>query len=631
MKFLKNLASSFFCISLLGTIVNAQSLPDSILKTLKPSHPRLLVNSLADFEDIKKRSEKDEFLRLSVKNLIRNADSLLTAPILSYEFLDHLRMEIRKVTYHSYCLSMAYRLTGEKKYADRLWLDLEAVSKFPDWNPRHFLDCGWVTQAVAISYDWLYDVWTPTQKRILKQQILSKGLLEGLVYYDKRLNPNVFDWTAVEHNWNLICNGNMMIGALSIGDEEPKVSEAVLKSALTGIPKALRQFGPDGAWNEGPGYWSYLMRATIPTLSSLKTALGTDYGLTEIEGFSKAGQFFIALGGAGRKSYNYADAKPVITRSPELFWFATRFNQPKLAEVQRIHSMESLKKGPHLQNPLELLWYRPINNTKSSSFPLDSYFRHAEVATLRSSWDDNAWFVGFKAGDNTVNHGHLDLGSYVLDNQGIRWIFDLGPEDYNVPGYFGATNVAKGGIRWSYYRTRAEGNNTLVINPAKAEDQEIEANSKFERFESKPGKSFGIMDITAAYRTKVSSAKRGIALLNQNKVLIQDEIKAQNNIDLYWFSHTEANITISADGKKAFLKQGRKTIVARLTSPANAIFEVMDAQPLPTSPNPPEIYKNVGVKKLAVHLTAVKDVTIAIEYTASDTNKKSAITPLSKW
>jgi len=42
-----------------------------------------------------------------------------------------------------------------------------------------------------------------------------------------------------------------------------------------------------------------------------------------------------------------------------------------------------------------------------------------KVMTLRGKWNDrNAWFVGFKAGDNKANHSNLDIGSFVLDALG---------------------------------------------------------------------------------------------------------------------------------------------------------------------------------------------------------------------
>ena len=78
---------------------------------------------------------------------------------------------------------------------------------------------------------------------------------------------------------------------------------------------------------------------------------------------------------------------------------------------------------------------------------------------MRSEWNDaDATFVGFKGGTNKAHHGHLDLGTFVLDSAGQRWAIDLGSDDYGSPDYF------NGEKRWGYYRASTAGHNTLVID-----------------------------------------------------------------------------------------------------------------------------------------------------------------------
>ena len=116
----------------------------------------------------------------------------------------------------------------------------------------------------------------------------------------------------------------------------------------------------------------------------------------------------------------------------------------------------------------------PTSHISTSVSPYDlvaDYFRGAtgttpyypaDVVTLRTRWQDGeATFMGFKAGEMGASHGNLDAGSFVLDALGTRWAVDLGGDDYALPGYFGSQ-------RWTYYRLRAEGHNTLVINPGMA-------------------------------------------------------------------------------------------------------------------------------------------------------------------
>ena len=626
-----------FLTSVLAIIFNSISIaqviiPDSVLLTLKKGHPRLMVTSFNDFHDIKARAASDEFLKLSIKNVMENADSVLEQPVMTYVKLGKPGIDLRTIYFRTLFLSMAYRLTEDKKYSTRLWAELDAESKFPDWNQELFIITGGMLQCFAVAYDWLYDVWTPEQRGYLKRQIISKGLVQGLRYHDKLVNKSLFNWVDIDHNWSAVSNGGLILGSLAIADEEPVLTEYVLKLALPRYIGVLKQFSPDGAYVEGPNYWWFAMAFGVtPTLSSLETALGSDYGLSKTEGFSKSGLFVESVGGANYKSFNYADAELVNTRYPELFWLAGKFDQPDLTEVQKQYSLEQMKKGMWQQSPLDLLWYKPSQITVSN-IKLDNYYREAEIVSLRSKLnDDNALFVAFKAGTNGVNHGHLDIGTYVIDNQGLRWISDLGFQTYNSPGYFGDANMVKGGKRWTYYRTRAEGHNTLVINPELLEDQDAFAKTTVTNFKSTPEKAFGIMNMTEAYKGKVTSAQRGIALLKRNSVLVQDEIVANSKMDLYWFAHTKAKISLSADKKTANLEIEGKKLEAVLLSPKNAVFEIMEAKPLPTSPQPKENDINAEYKKLTVHIVGESKTTIAVQYRENEKTGKTKVEPLINW
>jgi hypothetical protein len=237
---------------------------------------------------------------------------------------------------------------------------------------------------------------------------------------------------------------------------------------------------------------------------------------------------------------------------------------------------------------------------------LDKLFRGAEVATLRGAWEEReASFVGLKGGDNKANHSHLDLGSFVLDALGKRWAEDLGADDYNLAGYFGSQ-------RWNYYRLRAEGHNTLVINPGIGPDQDPGAWAPIVRFESKADRSFAIANLTRAYARDANQVERGVALLNRHQTLVQDEIRSVKANDVWWFMHTPAEIQIDSDATTATLSQGNTRLEARILSPPQARFTVTDAEPMPTSPHPDNQAKNKEVRKLAIHLSGVTDVRVAV-------------------
>ena len=617
---------SRFFYSFLGIWVIALAAPGAdlmpippssqILSTLKKEHPRLLVSS-NDFEQLKVRVAEEKRLHAWYVRLQKEGESLLKAPPSKYEIPDGLRLldTSRRVLDRVQKLALLYRLDGDKRYADRAWAELDAAAHFKDWNPRHFLDTAEMTHAFAIGYDWLYDYWTPEQREELRTAIVEKGIKPALDVENKKVW-----WAVTSFNWNQVCNGGIGTGALAIADEEPDLAADFLSKALSSIQLAMAEYGPDGAWPEGPSYWAYATSYTVVFLASLESALGTDFGLAGINGFSETGSFPIFNNGPSDQTFNYADAHEGVVRSPVLFWLARKFNHPEYAAYEA-------RVGGY--SALDLVWYDDaLANASASSPPLDKYFRHSEIVTLRSAWNDtNALFVGLKAGSNQANHSHLDLGSFVLDALGERWALDPGADNYNLPGYFNTSDK-----RWTYYRLRAEGHNTLVIDPTNGPDQNPKAAVKVARFDSKPERAFAITDLTPAY--KAQKVERGIAMLDRRAVLVQDEVASADPADIWWFLHTTAEVTIADGGTNAVLTLHGKRLTARIVSPEPAHFELLPAEPLASSPHPSGQAVNKEIRVLGIHLTEQTALRLAVELApVTDTGATPAIElkPLADW
>ena len=616
----RTLCLAFAAALLLAAETRAETNP---LATLLRDHPRLLVNS-GEFEQIKQRIATDPQLREWQSELRKKAKKALTEAPSRYELPDGKRLltTSRRVLERVRLMAWMCQIEGGHEYTDRAWRELEAAAKFKDWNPSHFLDTAEMTHAFAIGYDWLYDAWTPEQRATLRAAIIEKGFKPALDVYKRDKG-----WHTAHHNWNQVCNGGMTTGALAIGDEVPDLAGKVLRNAIASIPRAMADYNPDGAWPEGPGYWHYGTAYNVLMLAALQSALGTDFGLSAAPGFSDTGLFPIYMAGATEKSFSFADCHEGTIRSPELFWFAKKFKRPEYAAYQQD------KAAP---GTLDILWHNAPPSV-APTLPLDKYFRHVEVVSMRSAWDDPAGlFVGFKAGDNKANHSHLDIGSFVLDALGVRWGVDLGSDNYNLPGYFGKQ-------RWGYYRLRAEGHNTLVLNPGKGADQNPHAAAPITKFKTGPVSAWAVADLTPAYDKHAKSVQRGIALVNNRRnVLLEDEIIAKDKpVELWWFFHTRADIQLSAAATTATLtarpdpKSKPVQLNVRLLSPAGAKFNVMSAASLHSSPNPPDQAENNGTQKLAIHLTDINSTRIAVLFTPLETDNAPApppgITALSQW
>jgi hypothetical protein len=343
-------------------------------------------------------------------------------------------------------------------------------------------------------------------------------------------------------------------------------------------------------------------------LAGLESALGTDFGLARAPGFSLAGDFHIYDVGPTRLAFNFADSGEWIGRTPLMYWLARKFDNPLYAWYER----EYLRGG----SALDLWWFDP-RGSEPSQLPTDRWFHSADVVFLRSKWQDpHAVFVGFKGGDNKVGHSHLELGTFVLDADGQRWVTALGADDYNLPGYFGAK-------RWSYYRLNTQGQNTLLLD---GQNQDPNAAAPIVAFHSAPERAHAVADLSAAYRGAARRVARGIALLDRRTVLVEDELEGVTGSQVVWQVHTKA--TIELHGNWAVLGQKGEKLTARILSPPGAKFSIESA-----SPPPPE-NQNPNVRKLAIQLARRRGtMLLAVLFIPGAGPEEVAprVTPLAKW
>jgi len=593
--------------------------PPAVLSTLDRSHPRLMLKD-KDLKALKKQYAKDKVLQKCLRDVLKRADAYCKRPVLTYKKIGPRLLSVSRACLHRiYHMGLAYGWTGEEKYADKAVENLLAVCAFKDWNPSHFLDTAEMSHAVGVGYDWLYHYMDEQTRNKIKSGLIELGMKPGIAAYS---GDKAADWTRTEFNWNQVCNSGLLIGALAIAETDPEYARQIVPAAVRSLPRALASYGPDGAWGEGPGYWSYATRYTAYGLTALQTALGKDFGLLQIKGLAESGNFPIYTTGPTGLYLNLADVGERSTRRPMpcLFWLARAYNNSFYADEE--HAMLAKRSA----SPEHMVWYVPAPKKKPASKDLDRYFRGpVEVAVFRSAWDDpEALFVGVKAGYNQVSHGHLDLGNFELDALGVRWARDLGSDNYNLPGYW---DRKKGGKRWSYYRLNSKSHNIPLLG---GEDQDELAKSRFIKFETKKSSAFVLVDLTGAYEKFAKKVTRGVAMVQDRRaVLIQDEFEIGTPCELIWGMTTDAKITVKKKGV-ATLTLKDKELIARVLSPAGAEFVVESAEQ-----KPPE-KTNKGVRRLVLRLPNAKgNVQIAILLSPlwSDGNvvKTFQVKPLAEW
>lgn len=626
----------FLVATILCSVV-ASALGAGFDLTAVADHPRIVANADA-FTALRARLSDNPTLRMWYSEVQLAGRALLDAPPVIYELPDGKRLlsVSREVLSRVYTLAFLYIMEGDAAYLERAWVELATAADFPDWNPSHFLDTAEMTHAFAIGYDWLYRAWTPEQRAVIAGAIMDKGIEPALAAYARR------EWWVTDiSNWNIITHSGITLGAIALADEYPDVAETVISTALASIPNFLdRLDGFAGGWDEGLHYWNYSMEYLVPLIATLQTAFGSDFGLLDRTGVQEAATYPIYISGPFGDAFHYGDGTVQETNVPVMFWFANVYNRPEFAawQLKNLTSRKSTE-GRLYRGVWNLLWY--TEHDGDTDLALDKFYPGLELITSRSAWDDpEAVFVGFKAGDNAAPHGDLDLGTFVLDALGVRWAIELGSDDYNLPGYFDQDKTGQRltGARWNYYRKRAEGQNTLVINSSRYPDQDPRAKAYITYKAFTADEMVAITDLSSAYSVYSPgiSVQRGIALFDKRRqVIIQDEITAPRASNVWWFMHTEQPVELSDDGRLATLVSGSKRLEARILSPADARFTVMDAVPLPTSPQPDGQNANIGKRKLAIHLGTVNEARIVVLLTPLRSGESlvtlPAIIPLAEW
>ncbi|MFM7180319.1 MAG: PA14 domain-containing protein, partial [Verrucomicrobiales bacterium] len=600
---------------------NAQPTEANLLNTMALDRPRLFATP-ERFARLKAAytSSSSSQMKTWATSVINSANAVLTENPVTSAADDRgtILGKSQKVKERMYQLGLAWWMTGDADYAERAWEELSTVADntlFPDWNPDHFLDVAEMTHACAIGYDWFYNYWSTTRRNTIRTAIINKGLNPGLAEY-----TNQEKWTRPEaNNWNFVCNGGLVMGALAVGTESEALVENILNRAINSSRPCWAHFTADnGEWYEGQGYWGYTTEYGIRMLAALEGVLGSDFGIGATQNLSESGFAPIHAIGTSNIVFNYGDTGAFgATRGPVFQWLARRYGQP-------VFDWWSNRGGG---GALEALWWNdsaiaPASTTPDMAFHGEegTDFEAQELVAMRGKWNDSrATFVGVKAGEVGISHGNLDVGTFVLDALGKRWFHDLGRDSYSLPGYFNTIPSSTVRNRWDYYRNRPEGQNTLTINPDANPGMNIGSVAPLLAYQSEPGgtDSFAIHDLTPAY-SGMNRVWRGTRLMGaRNQLLVQDEIQAGSGKTVWWFAHythPTTTVTIGPDGTTAMMTQGAERLWCKILS-GGGTFQIRNAVPLATSPNPvttPQQNANTGYKKLAINLTNVTNTTLAV-------------------
>ena len=577
-----------FCALLAAAVLGLGAEPPSQQQILQkvsplPDHPRLFWTA-KDEADVRERINSDRQLKAVWEAVRLTADEMLTEPVVIHRkdgrrLLGRSREALGRMMH----LGFAFRLTGDKRYAARAMTEMNAMAAMPDWNPSHFLDTAEMTLALAVGYDWLYGQLSPELRDASREAIEKKGL-------DPYLRAGAkLGWEHGRNNWNQVCHAGMVAGALALLEDNPDRAGEVVRRALVGLPYVMKVYDPDGTYPEGPGYWNYGTSFNVMLISMLESVFGTDFDLSRSPGFLKSGDFMLNIIGPTRRTFNFSDCGSGTGFSPAMTWFAARAGRPDLLwfetellerELASIRDSKGREQGDRIF-PLVLVWAKAGLKRKEPATLNWLGQGQNPLAVFRSSWTDpNAVFLAIKAGTPSASHAHLDIGSFVLDADGVRWSLDLGAQDYNALEQRGVNlwDSRQGSERWSLFRYHNRGHSTLLIDDA---EQVVASQAPISDFSADSKNAYAVVDLSATYAGQLAGATRRFALQPDRRVVIEDQLTGgAKPAKVRWGMVTPARL--KADGSnRAWLEKDGKRLRFEVLSPARVTIESWPADPPP--------------------------------------------------
>ena len=490
----------------------------------------------------------------------------------------------REQIYRIVNLALAYRLSGDSRFVEKAEKELLNVCNYSDWDPIHYLDVAEMTTAVAIGYDWLYDVLSPSTKQVVVQSIKTKAL--DLVVEEYKTG-NADSWAKRETNWNVVCNTGMVLGALAIGENYPELAKYIIDEAVKYIPNCLKHFAPDGVCYEGPAYWGYTNMYLSLLLKVLNDNFGEDFGLSEMKGVDKSVLYYMYSTSPSGKIFNFANSSSTQPAAePIYFYFSRAFNQPEVASFYRNILSRTVQSEKYFRFYfLSIPWYDTASSFTDTLPKLKVYEGINDIVVFNGDRNipNNIYLIA-KTGDPDMAHQQLDIGTFIVETNGIRWTDDLGSDNYNLPGFW---DYKPGGQRWSYFRNSNFSHNTLSIDHKL---QNSAGMGEIKQQDDKVAQPFVTVDMSTAYVGQSSFVYRTFRLLDNTRILVTDSVGLQRSSQsVQWSVITSADIECRGD--IAILRKDGKSFFMKIVSPSNAFFTIKSVKRATEVEKPIEGYK----------------------------------------
>jgi hypothetical protein len=243
-----------------------------------------------------------------------------------------------------------------------------------------------------------------------------------------------FRWMrAMSNNWNAVCFDGVTAAALATIDSPEQrarfiaVAEKNISSYLDG------GFTPDGYCVEGLGYWNYGFGHFILLAENIREATGGNVDLMSLPNAAQPALFGLRSDILDGVSLSIADCNPNGVPSPTLVNYVARRFDLNLLDRKAARLGNSLYEQVAMAFLPPDLPAIPAPDGNLKDLPWRTWFPDAGILICRPGMNPQAPFaVAIKGGNNGVNHGHNDAGSFNVVVGTNMVICDPGGEIYTA-------------------------------------------------------------------------------------------------------------------------------------------------------------------------------------------------------
>jgi hypothetical protein len=465
---------------------------------------------------------------------------------------------------------------------------------------------GYDLALCGLIYDLCFEAWTAQDRAKFHD------------YFNKTVDANVNSETHVFHDgWYAYKNWGIGIAAYATFHENPRSPEILAtldRDYRTRAAPALEMAGAGGGWAEGY-YIHYWLYEWLFFCEVARRCGGVDYYelapsffknralASAFEMYPGFGEYNsrrpIPMGDGGGRKYGGDRDKALSARR----MLVNRYRDD--ATHQALHAFNELtpRSGSGVNAYKDFLWRdTSIPKRPVEILPLSHHATGPGFIYARSSWEENATHLFFKAGDRFTAHQHLDNGHFLI-YRGAELAGDGGhydgfgtPHDVNYhlrsiahstvlvqdpaekwPAIRGGKVTGNDGgqhHRWPHHNGAVTDPQEWLANKALYDIADVTA------FRDDGKRLFLRADLTRAYSSnKLSKFVRQIAFLRPGTFVICDEvISTRPEFRKTWL--LQAMKTPEKEGEHYVVKNGRGALWFQPLLPAQHKVELVTGEAL---------------------------------------------------